>query len=197
MPDTDRAVAALKAAKNIVFITGAGTSAERGIPTLRDKLTGIWSRVRDDNCEMPCPQDGSGGLIVDLTSDLGESINLIFGDSLSIELVGGSVALKPIFDGGTKCWIRCRRTERRHGILRHRNALTSQLQRLTSLTANQSGMTGMNTKEIENVKAAARAKLKKIQQSAGYKSFFNDSAIETFGRVEATAFAGRPLSGKT
>jgi len=35
------------------------------------------------------------------------------------------------------------------------------------------------------VKAAACAKLKKIQQSAGYKSFFNESAIEAFGRVQA------------
>ena len=54
----------------------------------------------------------------------------------------------------------------------------------------------MNTKESEKVKAAARAKLRKIQQSTGYKSFFNDPAIEAFGRVETTAFAGRPLSGK-
>ncbi|MEX6664737.1 hypothetical protein QWI18_00680 [Pseudomonas sp. W2Oct36] len=54
----------------------------------------------------------------------------------------------------------------------------------------------MKTKESEDVKAAARAKLKKIQQSAGYKSFFNDSAVEAFGRVGGTAFAGRPLSDK-
>jgi NAD-dependent deacetylase len=43
MPDKDRAVAALKAAKRIVFFTGAGISAESGIPTFRDKLTGLWS----------------------------------------------------------------------------------------------------------------------------------------------------------
>ena len=43
MPDMDRAVAALKAAKSIVFFTGAGISAESGIPTFRDKLTGLWS----------------------------------------------------------------------------------------------------------------------------------------------------------
>jgi hypothetical protein len=54
----------------------------------------------------------------------------------------------------------------------------------------------MKAKDSEDVKAAARAKLTKIQQSAGYKSFFNDSAIEAFGRVGASAFAGRPLSGK-
>lgn len=101
MPDTDRAAAALKAEKNIVFFTGAGISAESGILTLRDKLTGVWSRSREDNCEMPCPRDGSGDQIVDLASDLGESINLIVGDSLSIELADGGVALKPICDGGT------------------------------------------------------------------------------------------------
>lgn len=55
----------------------------------------------------------------------------------------------------------------------------------------------MKTTENEDVKAAARAKLNKIQKSAGYKSFFNDAAIEAFSRVEATAFAGRPSSGKT
>lgn len=54
----------------------------------------------------------------------------------------------------------------------------------------------MKTKESEDAKAAACAKLGKIQQSTGYNSFFNDSAIEAFGRVKATAFAGRPLSGK-
>lgn len=54
----------------------------------------------------------------------------------------------------------------------------------------------MKTTESEDVKVAARAKLKKIQQSAAYKSFFNDAAIEAFSRVEATAFAGRPLSSK-
>jgi hypothetical protein len=57
-------------------------------------------------------------------------------------------------------------------------------------------MTDMKTKDSENVKAAALAKLKRIQQSTGYRSFFNESAIEAFGRVEASAFAGRPLSGK-
>ncbi len=40
-------------------------------------------------------------LIVALTSDLGESINLIVGDSLSIKLADGGVALKPICDGGS------------------------------------------------------------------------------------------------
>lgn len=53
----------------------------------------------------------------------------------------------------------------------------------------------MATRKSEDAKSAARAKLKKIQQSPGYKSFFNASAIEAFGTVETTAFAGKSLSG--
>jgi hypothetical protein len=55
---------------------------------------------------------------------------------------------------------------------------------------------GMATKESENVKSAARAKLKKIQQSPGYNSFFKEAAVEAFGAVETTAFAGKSMSGK-
>jgi hypothetical protein len=55
----------------------------------------------------------------------------------------------------------------------------------------------MTTKENDAVKAAARMKLKRIQQSPGYKSFFDETAIEAFCRVDATAFAGKPLNRKT
>ena len=34
----------LQAAKHIVVFTGAGVSAESGIPTFRDALTGLWER---------------------------------------------------------------------------------------------------------------------------------------------------------
>ncbi|MFJ3681424.1 SIR2 family NAD-dependent protein deacylase [Pseudomonas sp. NPDC090208] len=43
MSDMERAIAALRSATSIVFFTGAGISAESGIPTFRDKLTGLWS----------------------------------------------------------------------------------------------------------------------------------------------------------
>ena len=43
MNDQERAVQALRLAKKVVFFTGAGVSAESGIPTFRDKLTGLWS----------------------------------------------------------------------------------------------------------------------------------------------------------
>jgi NAD-dependent deacetylase len=36
--------AALRAARHVVVFTGAGVSAESGIPTFRDALTGLWSR---------------------------------------------------------------------------------------------------------------------------------------------------------
>lgn len=44
MSDMERAAACIKAARNIVFFTGAGISAESGIPTYRDELTGLWSK---------------------------------------------------------------------------------------------------------------------------------------------------------
>lgn len=39
-----RAREAIAAASQIVFFTGAGVSAESGIPTFRDALTGLWAR---------------------------------------------------------------------------------------------------------------------------------------------------------
>ena len=40
----DAAVAALRDARRVVVFTGAGVSAESGIPTFRDALTGLWER---------------------------------------------------------------------------------------------------------------------------------------------------------
>lgn len=34
----------LREAKDVVVFTGAGASAESGIPTFRDSLTGLWER---------------------------------------------------------------------------------------------------------------------------------------------------------
>jgi len=39
----EQAVDVLQKAKNVVFFTGAGISADSGIPTYREKLTGIWT----------------------------------------------------------------------------------------------------------------------------------------------------------
>ncbi len=40
--------------KKIVFLTGAGISAESGIPTFRDEVTGLWEnhRVEDVTPEL-------------------------------------------------------------------------------------------------------------------------------------------------
>ena len=36
----------LRSAKHVAVLTGAGISAESGIPTFRDALTGLWARFR-------------------------------------------------------------------------------------------------------------------------------------------------------
>lgn len=38
------AATALRQARHVVVLSGAGISAESGIPTLRDQLTGLWAR---------------------------------------------------------------------------------------------------------------------------------------------------------
>ena len=40
-----RLIADLRAARRVVVFTGAGMSAESGIPTFRDRLTGLWAQV--------------------------------------------------------------------------------------------------------------------------------------------------------
>jgi hypothetical protein len=57
----------------------------------------------------------------------------------------------------------------------------------------------MTTKvNSNNVKAAAKAKLVRLQSSSKYNSFFDVAAIEAFSKVEGSAFAGKSLKrGKT
>lgn len=43
MTVTEQAVDLLQKAKKVVFFTGAGISADSGIPTYREKLSGIWA----------------------------------------------------------------------------------------------------------------------------------------------------------
>lgn len=38
----------LRAARHIAVLTGAGVSAESGVPTFRDALTGLWARFRPE-----------------------------------------------------------------------------------------------------------------------------------------------------
>jgi len=46
-------VQALRAARHIVASTGAGISAESGVPTFRDAQTGLWSQFRPEELATP------------------------------------------------------------------------------------------------------------------------------------------------
>jgi NAD-dependent deacetylase len=53
-PLDPRLLSALREARRVVVFTGAGVSAESGIPTFRDKQTGFWERF--DVAELATPQ---------------------------------------------------------------------------------------------------------------------------------------------
>ncbi len=46
-------VAALRSARQVAVLTGAGVSAESGIPTFRDALTGLWADYRPEDLATP------------------------------------------------------------------------------------------------------------------------------------------------
>jgi NAD-dependent deacetylase len=48
-----RVANALRAARRIAVLTGAGISAESGIPTFRDAQTGLWARFRPEDLASP------------------------------------------------------------------------------------------------------------------------------------------------
>jgi NAD-dependent deacetylase len=52
-PLIDEAAAALKKAKHVCVLTGAGISAESGIPTFRDALTGLWANFNPEDLATP------------------------------------------------------------------------------------------------------------------------------------------------
>jgi len=43
----------LRGARHVCVLTGAGISAESGIPTFRDAMTGLWSRFRPEDLATP------------------------------------------------------------------------------------------------------------------------------------------------
>jgi NAD-dependent deacetylase len=49
----DEIVDCLQVARSLVVLTGAGVSAESGIPTFRDQLTGLWERYRPEDLATP------------------------------------------------------------------------------------------------------------------------------------------------
>jgi len=51
--DLNHARSVLQAAKRIAVLTGAGISAESGIPTFRDAMTGLWAQFRPEDLATP------------------------------------------------------------------------------------------------------------------------------------------------
>jgi NAD-dependent deacetylase len=49
----DDLIETFRRARRIVVVTGAGTSAESGIPTFRDAQTGLWARYRPEDLATP------------------------------------------------------------------------------------------------------------------------------------------------
>jgi len=49
----DDLIGALRAAHRVMVFTGAGVSAESGLPTFRDKLTGLWERFAAEDLATP------------------------------------------------------------------------------------------------------------------------------------------------
>ena len=49
----DDLVVSLRSARHIVVLTGAGVSADSGIPTFRDALTGLWERFDAEDLATP------------------------------------------------------------------------------------------------------------------------------------------------
>jgi NAD-dependent deacetylase len=49
----EQAAAALRKARHVCVLTGAGISAESGIPTFRDALTGLWEKFNPEDLATP------------------------------------------------------------------------------------------------------------------------------------------------
>jgi NAD-dependent deacetylase len=49
----DQLVPALQQARRVVVLTGAGISAESGLPTFRDAMTGLWANYRPEELATP------------------------------------------------------------------------------------------------------------------------------------------------
>lgn len=59
----DRAADRLRAANAICILTGAGVSAESGIPTFRDKQSGLWEHYRAEDLATPAAFDRDPKLV--------------------------------------------------------------------------------------------------------------------------------------
>jgi NAD-dependent deacetylase len=52
-PFAGKLIAVLRAAQRVAVLTGAGISAESGVPTFRDAQTGLWSRFKPEELATP------------------------------------------------------------------------------------------------------------------------------------------------
>jgi NAD-dependent deacetylase len=55
----------LRRAGRVVFLTGSGVSAESGVPTFRDEMTGLWARYRPEELATPEAFRRDPGLVWD------------------------------------------------------------------------------------------------------------------------------------
>lgn len=49
----DELIRRLAAAQRVTVLTGAGVSAENGVPTCRDAQTGLWAKYRPEDLATP------------------------------------------------------------------------------------------------------------------------------------------------
>lgn len=67
-------VEVLRHARNLTVLTGAGISAESGLPTFREKLTGIWARYDPEDLATPQAFRRNPGLVWDWFAEFRQSI---------------------------------------------------------------------------------------------------------------------------
>jgi len=58
-----RLIERLRTARHLVVLTGAGISAESGLPTFRDKQTGLWERFKPEDLATPRAFDRDPALV--------------------------------------------------------------------------------------------------------------------------------------
>lgn len=76
----------LKTATNILVLTGAGMSAESGVPTFRDAQTGLWQKYRPEDLATPEAFRRNPGLVWDWYEDRRKNIR-------SVKIHAGHTAL--------------------------------------------------------------------------------------------------------
>ncbi len=61
--DETTLIKSLRKARHVAILTGAGISAESGLPTFRDPLTGFWSKFRPEDLATPEAFQRNPGLV--------------------------------------------------------------------------------------------------------------------------------------